>query len=544
MKTLKHASTSLLLILALLSGQFAVSCSSDPETEAADHVEISGLEDELRFPHSPMENEAVNIKISSNKTWSISKSNLDWLTISQMNGGSNFPATITLTAKPNDDLERSGELTIYAGALVRTVTVTQEAFPIVPTITLSGITDNKLDFEFTDTEPVNFTLYSNVAWTADLEDLEWATVSPLSGERKKEITITVTPTANSGKERTGTITFRAEKATPVVVTVSQTAYRDEPILTVTGIDDENNVLLSHNPEQSFALQVLSNRNWNVSKSNLDWLTVSPDSGTAASNPIEVMLSAEQNTGKERIGTLTLHSEDPELKDLVITVIQEAKPNTLLAWWTVGNEQILLDKDKNSPNWTKDGVMIADLPTGTTASGEWHRMNPDDLYPASMSYIISSDGKGHYAIKPIWTDDYLEFTIPVKEFVAGSMVNIRFGISGTNPAPKYWFIEYWDEGQWKPTGTESFTYANGDKVTATFQLGKQNVVSNIDVTATFTEAITNGEIHIRLRCASGPHRVQNTTPLKAPNQSSTLRLRPWEGELAGENDAISFWLVSQ
>lgn len=541
MKTLNLASTSLLLMLALLTGQFAASCSSDPETEAADQVEIDGLGgDELTFPHSPTESEAVNITISSNKTWSIAKSNLDWLVVSQMNGGSKLPATVTLTAKPNDDLERSGELTIYAGALVQTVTVTQEAFPIVPTITLSGLTDNKLDFEFTDIGAVNFSLYSNVAWTADLQDLEWATVSPLSGERKKEATITVTPTANSGKERFGTITFRAEGVTPVVVTVSQTAYRDKPILTVSGADDENNVLLSHNPEQPFMLQVLSNRTWNVSKSDLNWLTVSPDSGTAATDPMEVMLSAEQNTGKKRIGTLTFHSEDPELADIVVTVVQEAKPNTLLAWWTLTDAAL---KEYSGTDWTNEGVMHADLPTGTTASGTWHKVNSSPTY--TTSYIISSKGEGHYAIKQIWTDDNLEFTIPVKEFAAGSAVNIRFGMSGVAAAPKYWLLEYLDKGEWKSTGTQQFKHPNKKEVTATFELAKKDIGYNFEMTAVFTEAIADGEIHIRLRCADGACRVDNNvTPLTKPSTSGTIRIRPWEGELAGENDAISFWLVSQ
>ena len=112
MKTLKIACTALIL----LAGAFAAACSSDTETEAADRVEIDGLDEGVHFPYDP--EEGVSFSISANKTWSISKSGLDWLTVSQMNGGSKLPATITLTAAPNDDLERSGELTVYAGAHV------------------------------------------------------------------------------------------------------------------------------------------------------------------------------------------------------------------------------------------------------------------------------------------------------------------------------------------------------------------------------------------------------------------------------------------
>ena len=169
--------------MLLLSGVVAASCSSDPATEAADRVEVSGLDDGVRFTCDAEEN--FTFTIVSNKTWSIAKSGLDWLTVSQMNGGSKLPGTIRLSAEANDDLERSGELTIYAGACVQTVTVTQDAYPITPTITLNGLTDNTLAFEFTDIQSVTFKLYSNVDWTADKQDLGWAEVAPLSGSRKQ-----------------------------------------------------------------------------------------------------------------------------------------------------------------------------------------------------------------------------------------------------------------------------------------------------------------------------------------------------------------------
>ena len=51
MKTLKIACTALIL----LAGVFAAACSTDPETEAADRVEIDGLDDGLHFPYYPEE---------------------------------------------------------------------------------------------------------------------------------------------------------------------------------------------------------------------------------------------------------------------------------------------------------------------------------------------------------------------------------------------------------------------------------------------------------------------------------------------------------
>lgn len=526
MKTLKIACTALIL----LAGTFAAACSSDTETEAADRVEIDGLDEGVHFPYDP--EEGVSFSISVNKTWSISKSGLDWLTVSQMNGGSKLPATITLTAAPNDDLERSGELTVYAGAHVQRVTVTQDAFPIVPTLTLDGLTDDTLEFEFSDLDPVTFSVYANVAWTALPEELDWAEVSPLSGERKKRTTITVTPSANGGDARQGTITFRAEEMEPVVVTVRQTAYRDDPLLTVTGFGKNNTIEFPEVPEAPAALQILCNRNWTVVKEGLDWLTVTPESGTASPTPAEVTLTASQNTGKARTGTLTIHPDDPALEDVVITVSQEAKSLEPIAWWTLVYETML---EYNDPTWVSEGKIIADKPAGTTACGQWNKANEVPVY--THECILNADG--HYAVKRIWTDDNLELTIPVKDFAAGQAVNIRFAMSGVKTAPRYWTVEYFDAGTWKPTSSQEYIFAkNGLHVTATYELTKANGVVNVNETARFTEAVADGVIRFRIRCANGACTIENKT-IEAPGSSSAIRIRQWSTK---DNDAIAFYLV--
>lgn len=380
MTTLKIACASLLL----LSGVMAASCSSDTETEAADRVEVSGLDDTVRFTYDAAE--SVAFTVASNKTWSIAKNGLDWLTVSQMNGGSKLPATVRLTAEANDDLERSGHLTIYAGALAQTVTVTQEACPVVPTITLGGLADNTIAFEFTDTEPVTFKLYANVDWTADKQNLGWAEVAPLSGARKQEATITVTPTANPGDAREGFVSFRAEGMEPVVVTVRQAAYRDEPMLVVTGAD-ENRLAFANTPEAPTALHILCNRGWTITKTDLDWLTVSPAAGTASAEPAEVTLTAEPNDGAARSGTLTVRADDPALADVVITVSQAAKGNPLLAWWTLSDETL---KTVNA-DWPASGKIRPDQPAGTTAYGQWNHVAQTPDYTTKPSSAATARG---------------------------------------------------------------------------------------------------------------------------------------------------------
>ena len=338
--------------------------------------------------------------------------------------------------------------------------------------------------------------------------------------------------ANGGDARQGTITFRAEEMEPVVVTVRQTAYRDDPLLTVTGFGKNNTIEFPEVPEAPAALQILCNRNWTVVKEGLDWLTVTPESGTSSPTPAEVTLTASQNTGKARTGTLTIHPDDPALEDVVITVSQEAKSLEPIAWWTLVYETML---EYNDPTWVSEGKMIADKPAGTTACGQWNKANEVPVY--THECILNADG--HYAVKRIWTDDNLELTIPVKDFAAGQAVNIRFAMSGVKTAPRYWTVEYFDAGTWKPTSSQEYIFAkNGLHVTATYELTKANGVVNVNETARFTEAVADGVIRFRIRCANGACTIENKT-IEAPGSSAAIRIRQWSTK---DNDAIAFYLV--
>ena len=321
--------------------------------------------------------------------------------------------------------------------------------------------------------------------------------------------------------------------TPVVVTVRQTAYRDDPLLTVTGFGEDNTLAFPEAPEAPAALQILCNRNWTVIKEGLDWLTVAPESGTAGTVPADITLTASKNTGDVRTGTLTIRADDPALEDVIITVSQEAKSLEPIAWWTLSDEAL---KQYSGDGWINGGRMSADKPAGTTAYGQWQKVNTTPDY--TTSFIISSDGLGHYAIKQIWTDDYLEFIIPVKDFAAGSAVNIRFAMSGVATAPRYWAVEYFDHGTWKFTSSQEYTYSNnGSLVTATYEITKANGVVDVSETARFTEAVDNGSIRFRIRCADGGCKIDGKAPLTKPASAGTIRIRPWT---TGNHDAISFF----
>lgn len=560
MISLKTRISRLLLLAAWAAGMSMSSCSSDPEVEAADSVEVRNLQDEICFAYDS--EEPLAFSIVSNKTWSIAKSNLDWLEVSQMNGGSKYPSTVLLTPSVNDDLERSGILTVYAGATTRRVTIVQEAFPIVPEITLrSGLPDDKtLRFSYTDAAPVTFTIYSNIAWQASTSGLDgWAEVAPLEGARKQETEIVVTPTPNEGDERSGTITFTGEGLEePLVVNVSQEAVDPTPLLIVSGIKD-GQVAFANAPEAPFTFSVQCNRRWEITGENLDWLTVEPSSGRSSLIPVEVTLTARDNELYEPLeGRLTLHVYDDAIEDVTITVTQDANKR-LLAQWTMDDT---VPWKTYNPNFAADGRMKADLPEGTGAVAAWQQVNATvggNSYTASFK--ISNDGTA-YSFNKIWNDDHLLIYVPVENMGAGAQINIRYSVAmNGSKMPRFWVVE-WSagDGVWTPTSISSFpwlgtsgqnsknmyfdaTYAMPNE-TAAFSSPYRYI--DISETATIPVDIENGALWFRIRCSDATHTSYSSkterTEAEGPYNGWIFLSGYGRSNTVPAENAISIWQI--
>lgn len=560
MISLKTRISRLLLLAAWAAGMSMSSCSSDPEVEAADSVEVRNLQDEICFAYDS--EEPLAFSIVSNKTWSIAKSNLDWLEVSQMNGGSKYPSTVLLTPSVNDDLERSGILTVYAGATTRRVTIVQEAFPIVPEITLrSGLPDDKtLRFSYTDAAPVTFTVYSNIAWQASTSGLDgWAEVAPLEGARKQETEIVVTPTPNEGDERSGTITFTGEGLEePLVVNVSQEAVDPTPLLIVSGIKD-GQVAFANAPEAPFTFSVQCNRRWEITGENLDCLTVEPSSGRSSLIPVEVALTARDNELYEPLeGRLTLHVYDDAIEDVTITVTQDANKR-LLAQWTMDDT---VPWKTYNPNFAADGRMKADLPEGTGAVAAWQQVNATvggNSYTASFK--ISNDGTA-YSFNKIWNDDHLLIYVPVENMGAGAQINIRYSVAmNGSKMPRFWVVE-WSagDGVWTPTSISSFpwlgtsgqnsknmyfdaTYAMPNE-TAAFSSPYRYI--DISETATIPVDIENGALWFRIRCSDATHTSYSSkterTEAEGPYNGWIFLSGYGRSNTVPAENAISIWQI--
>lgn len=102
---------------------------------------------------------------------------------------------------------RTGHIIIKSeGAEIEKVAVTQAAEGASVTgIVITGLTENQIpEFAADATAETTFTVRADTDWTIEVPVAEtWYSVTPLSGAANTDVTITVTPTPNTGGARDG-----------------------------------------------------------------------------------------------------------------------------------------------------------------------------------------------------------------------------------------------------------------------------------------------------------------------------------------------------
>ena len=226
MKRLITSLFALPLVLAM-----AMSCDRN-EIAEEESVVIEGLQDAIQFAAVPTGD--VTFSITSNVNWSISQKDLDWVSITPSRGlGRNETAVVTISPDVNNDFEaRQGTFTLNAGTVSRTVTLSQAAADVEPVFNVDGTDGDTFYVEALDIEGESFNVSSNRDWTADVNGVSWATVTPLKGEKNRSATITVIPkTVNDDEVREGTISFDYGAAAPKVIKLyTRNSSRRSPFL--------------------------------------------------------------------------------------------------------------------------------------------------------------------------------------------------------------------------------------------------------------------------------------------------------------------------
>ena len=124
--------------------------------------------------------------------------------------------------------------------------------------------------------------------------------------------------------------------------------------------------------------------------------------------------------------------------------------------------------------------------------------------SGTTWYISTVG-----IKGVWTGDFYEFILPVENFDAGTTLQLNMPILSTY-GPVFWEVLYLDGDQWKSTAVDNLPAYPGAEVTqrATWAIPYTtynaspavNTLQTVDMT--FDNAISKGEIRIKVQCVDG------------------------------------------
>ncbi|MDR1825571.1 MAG: lectin like domain-containing protein [Bifidobacteriaceae bacterium] len=278
-------------------------------------------------------------------SWEVTSSS-DWITASRTYGSGG--ETLTLTAAPNPTgTSRSGQITIQAGSVYKSITVTQAASTLTMT-PASWAAPNKGGTSSAIRVAATYGSWELTAYPA------WVTPSATSGADGTTFTLTATPNPN-GTLRTGPVTVTAGSLTRTF-TVTQAAGT----LTATPAS----WAAPNKGGTSSAIRVAATYGaWEVT-TTFDWLTTSVTSGVDGATFTVTATPNPNSTARTGSVTLTAGS-----LTRTITVSQAAATLTLSrTTWSVN----------------RAGEGVSPLVTVTTSLPDWQVTNlPDWLGVSSM-----------------------------------------------------------------------------------------------------------------------------------------------------------------
>ena len=212
--------------------------------------EIVNTSDASLFDANKMvvaEGGTLTCSVRVNKAWT-AETDCDWLTITTVRCGDADPSTVTganngaslsngvatvkatglpyVTTKVevgrnSGGESRTGHIIIKSeGAEIEKVAVTQAAEGTSVTgIVITGLTENQLpEFAADATAETTFTVRADTDWTIEVPAAEtWYSVTPLSGAANTDVTVTVTPTPNTGGARDGSFTIQSGTNTETIL---------------------------------------------------------------------------------------------------------------------------------------------------------------------------------------------------------------------------------------------------------------------------------------------------------------------------------------
>ncbi len=510
-KIRRGAGAAALLLATLLTG----ACNDDDTSTGSPYFRLENVvvsskmvtsSSELGFDVEAMVGdptlELIRYDIRSNCDWTVeaNSTDADWLLIWPDHGSGDGKVRFCVTDNDNPDPRATTVVFRYADGRQTEATLAVKQAANVPHITIS--VNNSLTNEIVAgryAQSYDISVNANVDFFYSLEKNDWATLTE-TGNGQFKLDVAAYPEQPTELERSCAITFKGAgeyESTTSRIDILQTIT---PKIEVTSedLDTSDNSLppFAAQGAKPISVTLKSNWDWSIVEEADAWYSVSPAAGEA-DQEYTLTITPTDNTGDMRYGLVTIRTVEVlgESGIFEITISQETGS---------GSSAPMTGLDK-PVEWFFNGASGTDYTTPTKQFVEENSLRAvSGVGYLSYTHTYVDDqgqpdpdcerfigGTGQPYVTGAWPGDYWLFSVPVKNFKAGT--NVRFSgvsrISGTGQ--KYWRLEYLDGTTWK---------AASELKTTTF---KPTSTPNLEVSATvtFKRAIPDGEVQFRFICAA-------------------------------------------
>ena len=164
-----------------------------------------------------------------------------------------------------------------------------------------------------------------------------------------------------------------------------------------------------------------------------------------------------------------------------------------------------------PYWLSHGVWIANQPQCFAKWLSVSRPRQDIVYSRTNSQGSASNNLSTPKVQGVWTGDCFEFVIPVRNFAAGTKVKLYIPMY-VDHAPIFWYFDYLDGGEWKCDHSELTSYGD-TPFTRDATVALKYKMNSVSVTMTFANAVPEGYLRFRVRCADGSIQAEDGNPVQ-------------------------------
>ena len=346
-------------------------------------------------PVLPQEGGTASVTFTSTANWTIDVTEgraVSWCTVSPTSG-SKGTNTLTITTTGNDTYdERNAKVTIKAGVISQSFTVTQKQKDALI------VTSNKVEI---NAEGGNFSIeaQTNVDITYEIEESakEWISTNESRGLSTK--TLNFTANANEDAERRqGNIILKGGDGLTEIVTVYQEG--EKPALVITNDD-----IIVGSEGESIKIELKSNVDYTMVMPDVDW--ISKEDSRAFSAYTHYLSVAPNETYDQRSAVVFFQNESEGLKDS-INITQLQKDAIIVA----KNEYIVSPESGNL-----DFSVATNVDFEVSISVDWIQQNTSSrgLVEKPLSFTIAeNESKESREGEIVITFDDLKQTIKVKQ----------------------------------------------------------------------------------------------------------------------------------